>query len=292
VSRNAKKGLGRGLAALIPDSALDGDALQSSGSQHRIVPLDEIKPNPEQPRTVFATEALGSLASSIKIHGVLQPLVVRRVDGRYVLIAGERRLRAAALAGLSEVPVLVREANDGSEQLELALVENLQRTDLDPVESALGFQRLMRDYAYTQEDVARKVGKDRSTVANGIRLLKLPDFALAALREGKISAGHARALLPVGDEDQLRSMLARVIAQQLSVRATERLVASLVRVPSTRRAERAARARTLDYATQLLEDALHTSVVIRPLKKGGGRIVIDYADGEDLERLIGHLRHE
>ena len=197
MSRNAKKGLGRGLAALIPDSALDGDALQSSGSQHRIVPLDEIKPNPEQPRTVFATEALGSLASSIKIHGVLQPLVVRRVDGRYVLIAGERRLRAAALAGLSEVPVLVREANDGSEQLELALVENLQRTDLDPVESALGFQRLMRDYAYTQEDVARKVGKDRSTVANGIRLLKLPDFALAALREGKISAGHARALLPV-----------------------------------------------------------------------------------------------
>ena len=292
MSRNAKKGLGRGLAALIPDSALDGDALQSSGSQHRIVPLDEIKPNPEQPRTVFATEALGSLASSIKIHGVLQPLVVRRVDGRYVLIAGERRLRAAALAGLSEVPVLVREANDGSEQLELALVENLQRTDLDPVESALGFQRLMRDYAYTQEDVARKVGKDRSTVANGIRLLKLPDFALAALREGKISAGHARALLPVGDEDQLRSMLARVIAQQLSVRATERLVASLVRVPSTRRAERAARALTLDYATQLLEDALHTSVVIRPLKKGGGRIVIDYADGEDLERLIGHLRHE
>jgi ParB family chromosome partitioning protein len=288
----AKKGLGRGLASLIPDSALDGDALPAARSKLRVVPLDEIRPNPEQPRTVFSTEALGSLASSIKLHGVLQPLVVRRVDGRYVLIAGERRLRAAALAGLVEVPVVVREADDGAEQLELALVENLQRTDLDPVESALGFQRLMQEYTYTQEDVARKVGKDRSTVANCMRLLKLPPFALDALREGKISAGHARALLPVSDVDELRSMLTRVIVQQLSVRATERMVASLVRVLPLRRSGRAPQERTMDYATQLLEDALHTSVRIRALKKGGGRIVIDYADGEDLERLISHLRHE
>jgi len=292
VSRIAKKGLGRGLASLIPDSALDGDALPPARSTLRVVPLDEIKPNPEQPRTVFSTEALGSLASSIKVHGVLQPLVVRRVDGRYVLIAGERRLRAAGLAGLSEVPVVVREADDGAEQLELALVENLQRTDLDPVESALGFRRLMKEYGYTQEDVARKVGKDRSTVANGIRLLKLPEFVLDVLRSGKISAGHARALLPIDDEAELRRILARVLTQQLSVRATERLVASLVRDPSSRRTDREGRGRALDYATQLLEDALHTSVLIRPLKKGGGRIVIDYADSEDLERLIAHLRHE
>ncbi len=292
MSRTGNRGLGRGLASLIPDSALDGDALPEARSKLRVVPLDEIKPNPEQPRTVFATEALGSLAASIKIHGVLQPLVVRRHEGRYVLIAGERRLRAAALAGLAEVPVVVRDADSGEVQLELALVENLQRTDLDPVESALGFRRLIDDYAYTQEDVARKVGKDRSTVANSIRLLKLPDFALDALREGKISAGHARALLPVGDDDELRRILTRVLAQQLSVRATERLVSSLVRVLPVRRVQREARERTLDYATQLLENALHTSVNIRPLKKGGGRIVIDYADGEDLERLISHLRQE
>jgi len=292
VSRTAKKGLGRGLASLIPDSALDGDVLPATRSKLRVVPLDEIKPNPEQPRTVFSTEALGSLAASIKIHGVLQPLVVRRHDGRYVLIAGERRLRAAALAGLTEVPVVVREAEEASVQLELALVENLQRTDLDPVESALGFKRLMTEYAYTQEDVARKVGKDRSTVANSMRLLKLPGFALDALREGKISAGHARALLPVTDEDELRRILNRVIVQQLNVRATERLVSSLVRVLPIRRTSQQTRERTLDYATQLLENALHTSVQIKSLKKGGGRIVIDFADGEDLERLINHLRQE
>lgn len=292
MSRTAKKGLGRGLASLIPDSALDGDVLPATRSKLRVVPLDEIKPNPEQPRTVFSTEALGSLAASIKIHGVLQPLVVRRHDGRYVLIAGERRLRAAALAGLTEVPVVVREAEEASVQLELALVENLQRTDLDPVESALGFKRLMTEYAYTQEDVARKVGKDRSTVANSMRLLKLPGFALDALREGKISAGHARALLPVTDEDELRRILNRVIVQQLNVRATERLVSSLVRVLPIRRTSQQTRERTLDYATQLLENALHTSVQIKSLKKGGGRIVIDFADGEDLERLINHLRQE
>lgn len=291
MSPTVKKGLGRGLASLIPDSALDGDTLPSSRSSLRTVPLDEIKPNPEQPRTVFATEAIGSLAASMKIHGVLQPLVVRRHEGRYVLIAGERRLRAAALAGLSEVPVVIRDAEDGASQLEVALVENLQRTDLDSVESARGFQRLMAHYGYTQDEVATKVGKNRSTVANCIRLLKLPDFALDALREGKISAGHARALLGVTDEGELRRILRKVITEDLNVRATERLVSSLVRLPS-RRSQDDSRERKLDYATQLLEDALHTSVQIKTLKKGGGRIVIDFADGEDLERLIDHLRHE
>ncbi len=285
-----KGGLGRGLASLIPDSAITGNA-EAVRPKLRHVPLDEIRPNPDQPRQVFEAGALESLAGSIREHGVLSPLVVRREEGRYVLVAGERRLRAAGLAGLTEVPVVVREVAEPAESLELALVENLQRTDLDPIEAARGYQRLVDEFELTQEQVARRVGKDRSTVANAIRLLKHPEFVLTALREGRISAGHARALLPLEHPDELRSALAKVIAQQLNVRATERLVTSLLRTdPVVRSLERRARERTYAYATQLLTDALHTSVAIRPKKDGSGRILIDYADGEDLERLISALR--
>jgi ParB family chromosome partitioning protein len=285
--------LGRGLASLIPDSALDTDAATVTTARSRMVPLDEVRPNPEQPREVFNALELRALADSIAKHGVLAPLLVRKEEGHYVLIAGERRLRAAGLAGLSEVPVIVRAAPDAGEQLELALVENLQRADLDPVEAAKGYQRLVQEYGYTQEEVAKAAGRDRSTVANTLRLLKLPDFVLRALREGRISAGHARALLPLSGEDELRRALAKVIAQQMNVRATERMVASLTRLdPVVRTTDRLRRERTMEYATSLLERALHTSVRIRPLKRGGGRILIDYADAEDLERLISHLRAE
>lgn len=293
MSRAAARGLGRGLASLIPDSALDLDELPSEREALRIVPLDEVVPNPEQPRELFDNDELASLADSIKAHGVLSPLVVRRHEGRYVLIAGERRLRAAALAGLTSVPVMVRDAHTSSEQLELALVENLQRSDLDPIEAARGFARLMEAYGYTQDEVAQRVGKDRSTVANAIRLLRLPDFVHAALRDGRISAGHARALLPLTDIDELRNTLAKVIAQSMSVRATERLVAGLVRVqPVVRTHARERRARTLDYATKLLGEALRTGVQIKPRQRGGGRIVIQYADATELERLIARLRED
>lgn len=292
MSKATARGLGRGLASLIPDSALDLEQFPDSRPGLRMVPIDEIKANPEQPREHFEPEELASLADSIGKHGVLSPLVVRRHEGRYVLIAGERRLRASALAGLSEVPVIVRDADDPSVQLELALVENLQRVDLDPIEAARGFQRLIEDFGHTQEAVAQRVGKDRSTIANAIRLLKLPEFVLEALRDGRITQGHARALLPLGDPEELRRTLAKVIAQGMSVRATERLVSSLIKVRTVRgRADRS-RQRTLEYATKLLEDALRTSVAIKPRRKGGGRIVIDYADGEELERLISSLRDD
>ncbi|MCA9572607.1 MAG: ParB/RepB/Spo0J family partition protein [Myxococcales bacterium] len=286
------KGLGRGFASLIPDSALDVEAgpLDQAGS--RTVPLDEIRPNPEQPREVFDKEALESLAASIRQHGLLTPLVVRRHEGRYVLIAGERRFRAAGLAGLTEVPVMVREADDASVQLELALVENLQRTDLDPVEEARGYKRLVDEYGYTQDQVAVRVGRQRPTIANALRLLKLPEFALLALRDGRITAGHARALLPLDDETAVKTVLAKVIAQGLSVRATERMVRDLTRAPVPRTGDDGENRRAMDYATRLLRDALRTSVAILPKKKGGGRIVIDYADAEDLERLIHRLRQE
>src|SRR5690606_4277824 len=154
--------LGRGLASLIPDSAFGDEEELVERPRLRIVPLDEIRPNPEQPREVFDAEDLAGLADSVRRHGILTPLVVRRHEGQYVLIAGERRLRAAGLAGLTDVPVIVREADAPSEQLELALVENLQRTDLDPIEAARGYHRLSDEYGYTQDEVARKVGKDRS----------------------------------------------------------------------------------------------------------------------------------
>lgn len=287
--------LGRGLASLIPDDAFDATRDQSTDrSSLRSVPIEEVQPNPEQPREIFDNEELESLAASVREHGILSPLVVRRSEGRYILIAGERRLRAAGLAGLTEVPVVIRDAPRAENQLELALIENLQRSDLDPIEEARGFQRLVSEYAMTQDEVAHRVGKKRSTVANALRLLNLPDFALQALRENRISAGHARALLPLADEPQeLRQALAKVIAQRLNVRATEQLVARLTRTPKEIRvAERDRRERTLDYATRLLTEALHTSVNIRPLKNGSGRIVIDYADAEDLERLIQHLRQD
>lgn len=286
------KGLGRGLASLIPDSALDVESTAFEGGASRTVPLDEIRPNPEQPREVFDKEALESLADSIRQHGLLTPMVVRRHEGRYILIAGERRFRAAGLAGLSEVPVMVREADDPGVQLELALVENLQRTDLDPVEEARGYQRLLAEYGYTQEQVAVRVGRGRPTVANALRLLKLPAYALQALRDGRISAGHARALLPIADEDALKGLMGKIIAQGLSVRHTEGLVKELLRTRKPRTGDDGENKRTLDYATRLLRNSLRTSVAIKPRKKGGGRIVIDYSDAEDLERLIHRLREE
>lgn len=287
-----RNGLGRGLASLIPDSALEVDVLANESKGLRTVPLDEIDANPEQPRERFDPTELDALASSIKTHGIMSPLIVCREEGRYVLIAGERRLRAAALAGLSEVPVLVRALDGESDSLELALVENLQRADLDPIESAKGYRRLQEVYGYTQEEVAQKVGKERSTVANALRLLKLPEIVLQALREGQISAGHARALLPLsGDESELRRLLSQIIVRDLNVRRVEQLVAELTRFdPVTTKNTRSQTEKALKYATKLLTKALKTGVEIRPRKRGGGKIVIQYADAEELERLISELR--
>ncbi|MCB9680683.1 MAG: ParB/RepB/Spo0J family partition protein [Alphaproteobacteria bacterium] len=290
MSRPAR--LGRGLASLIPDSALAGTDAPAPQAGLRHVPLDEIVPNPEQPRHVFDPAELEALSDSIRVHGILSPLVVRRSEGRYILIAGERRLRAAALAGLSDVPVVVRDALTPREQLELALVENLQRSDLDPVESARGYERLSKEFGLKQDEIATRVGKDRSTVANAMRLLKLPAFALDALRDGRISAGHARTLIPLADApDDLRRVLAQVIAKSLNVRATERLVNQLISTPKPmRNVERERREQTFDYATKVLCEALHTQVAIKPRRNGGGTIVVSYGDAEELERLISHIR--
>lgn len=282
-------GLGRGLASLISSDVSEAAPGAPPRDQLLRIPVDRVLPNPHQPRDAFAPGALEELAASIRIHGVLLPLVARRDEtGGYVLIAGERRLRAARMAGLAEVPVLVRgAASSDAEQLELALIENLQREDLDPIEAAAGYQRLMQRHGFSQEEVARRVGKDRATVANALRLLKLPDEGLKALRERRISAGHARALLPLEDIAVFTAALATVTTRDLSVRATEELVRSL------RAAKRPAK-RTPDRALVRLGDQLTRSlgsrVALQARSSGGGRILIDYHDAEDLDRLVGMLR--
>jgi ParB family chromosome partitioning protein len=282
------RGLGRGLAALISSDVRDAAPGAPPADQLLQLAPDALRPNPEQPREAFAPAALESLAASIKVHGVLTPLVARRDgEGGFVLIAGERRWRAARAAGLDKVPVYVRGAPPTPvEQLELALIENLQREDLDPVEAALGYQRLVQQYGHTQEQVAQRVAKDRATVANALRLLKLPPEGLRALRERSISAGHARALLAVEEPEAFKVALATVIARELSVRATEQLVRSLKKAPAASKKPDRGLTRLGDQLTR----TLGSRVQLKPRAGGGGRILIDYADAEELERLVGKFR--
>ncbi len=292
------KRVGRGLASLIPESALDDTAAPvlppapPTGGVLK-VPLAELQPNPEQPREVFDPEELEELTESIRVHGVLSPLVVRKEDGKYILIAGERRMRAAGQAGLTEVPVIVREAADSKEQLELALVENLQRSDLDPIEAARGFQRLKKEYGYTDQQIATAVGKKRTTITNLIRLLQLPDFALQRLRDGKIAAGHAKALLSLKDDDaKLKEVLRKIDDEDLNVRQVEALISELENPPAGRGSKAKPRDDRMAYAERLLGNSLQTKVSIATKSHGGGKITIEYADEEDLDRLIEILQHE
>ncbi|MBN2798864.1 MAG: ParB/RepB/Spo0J family partition protein [Deltaproteobacteria bacterium] len=281
--------IGRGLTSLFDEDELDEDSAVARAL--RSVPLDEIRPNPEQPRLSFDPRELEALAASIGAHGILSPLVVRRHEGRYVLIAGERRLRAAAIAGLKEVPVLIKEAPDRATQLELALVENLQRSDLDPVEAARGYQRLISEYGYTQDQVAAGIGRNRATVANAVRLLKLPDFVLDTIQAGRITAGHGKALIPVEDHVQLERLLVQIELKELSVRATEALVSALLDDSKRQRADELKETKEeLKPILDVLQRALHTQVDIRPRQDGSGRIVIEYASADELERLIDQIQ--
>lgn len=217
------KGLGKGLGALMGDAALQPEL---SGSLS--LPISQVQPGLNQPRKRFEDGALQDLADSVRVHGIIQPLTVRRLSsGYYQIIAGERRWRAAKLAGLTEVPAVIIEA-DEQKVMELGLIENLQREDLNPVEEAKGYEVLMNEHGLTQEEVAQRVGKSRPVVANAVRLLDLPDPVLQLLEEGKLSAGHARSLLPLTSGSQQREAAQRVVNEGLSVRQTEALVKSLL----------------------------------------------------------------
>lgn len=280
---NATHGLGKGLGALFGDDALRTD---TSENLH-LLPITQIECNADQPRKRFDDETLGELADSIREHGVLQPLTVRRLaSGDYQIIAGERRWRAARLAGLSEVPAIVVEADD-RKATELALIENLQREDLDPLEEAEGYRKLMDSYRMTQEDVATRVGKSRSAVANALRLLSLSGDVRALLEEGKLSGGHARALLPLSSAMQKKAAQ-EVIAGGLSVRQTEALVKKYLAKP---KAKKPGDTETVNYA-KLAASELTTKLgrgcrIIPGRKKG--RIELDYYGVDDLNDLLDAL---
>lgn len=281
-----RSGLGRGLGSLIPSEARAADSLL------REVPLSLIRPNPFQPRKEFEEESLSALVDSIKSVGVLQPVLLREVGGNeFELIAGERRCRAARRAGLQSVPALVQTADDLA-SLERALVENLHREDLNPLDEAAAYQQLIDDFKMTHDQVAQRVGKSRTAVSNALRLFQLPASILRYVREGKLSAGHARALLMTPDRELQEELATRTVAEGLSVRAVEELVrlatgalpeATPEEARPTRARRAAAPAGVLELE-QLLADFLNTRVKVT-LGGQRGRVVIDFATVEDLERI-------
>ena len=278
------KGLGRGLGALMGDVSLQS---QEGGSV--TLPLAQIQPGLDQPRKRFDQDSLAELADSIREHGILQPLTVRRLSsGYYQIIAGERRWRAAKEAGLTTVPALIIEADD-RKVMELALIENLQREDLNPVEEALGYETLIREYGLTQDGVARRMGKSRPAVANALRLLTLPPKARALLEEGNLSAGHARAVLAA--PEKLRDTLAeQIVREGLSVRQAEQLAKKLAakKPPKVRPAADPQAALYLRDAEKSLSGRLGRRVRILPGRKKG-RVELEYYNEEDLEALLALL---
>lgn len=273
-------GLGRGLDALIPGSSEEPKAGDSE------VKISLIDANPHQPRTVFEEESLAELSASIKKHGILQPLVVSEKDDHFELIAGERRLRAAKLAGLEKVPVIVRDAEE-HQKLEMALIENVHRSNLNPIDEALSYRKLIEEFNYTQEQAAENVGKSRATVANKIRLLTLPTGIKKAIREGKISEGHGRALLSVSDAGKQQALFEKILQEGLNVRHVEE------KAQSHHASEKDPKKAELNEITKQLADDLKnflgTKVQIRESKKGG-KIEIEYFSAEELARIYQKIK--
>jgi len=279
----SSKGLGRGLGALLGDFTDE----TTEKSAYQLLPIYKVEPNPDQPRQDFDEVALQELADSIEEHGIIQPLTVREMSsGYYQIIAGERRWRAARIANLSEVPVVIIEADD-KKATELALIENLQRSDLNPVEEALGYQTLIRDYGLTQEDAAKRVGKSRPAVANALRLLALCPEVLEKLREGKLTAGHARAVLTLKSEKKQQEAAQKIMALGLSVRQAELLCKNMSQEPKkTQEAPLA-----IDYVAECekqLSKHLGRGVKIVNGKRKG-RFELEFYGQEDLQVLLDAL---
>ena len=280
-----KKGLGKGLGALMGDF---WEEPASGKSPYQLLPIHKVEPNPGQPRQDFDEEELQSLADSIAVHGVVQPLTVRELpNGYYQIIAGERRWRASRLAGLREVPAVIIEADD-KKVMELALIENLQRQDLNPVEEALGYQTLMSDYGMTQEETAKQVGKSRPAVANALRLLSLCDDVLSMVRAGELSAGHARAILMLKTEKEQKAAAQKIIALSLSVRQAESLCKNMSKpVAETQQPITLA----VDYVAECeksLSKHLGRGVKIVNGKRKG-RFELEFYGPEDLQALLDAL---
>jgi ParB family chromosome partitioning protein len=252
-----------------------------------MLPVEAVERNPRQPRKRFEEKALEELAASIRAHGIIEPVLVRREGGKYRILAGERRWRAAQRAGLKEVPVVVREASE-REAFELALVENLQREDLNAIEEAEAFEVLLDDHKLTQEAIAERVGKDRSTVANALRLLKLPEDVRNLVKDGKLDMGHARALLGLEGEEPIRRAAARVLREGLSVRATEALVRQLTRKdkPSAQAPAESPAVRAL---TTRLQRRLGTRCRVLPKSANAGKLEVEYTSLDELDGILAKI---
>jgi ParB family chromosome partitioning protein len=282
-----KQVLGRGFDTLLPDT-FDKNLVLSSDDRIEKIPLAQVEPNPNQPRKHFDDNSLSELAASIKQHGIIQPLVVTPLkDGKYTIIAGERRWRAANLADLKTVPVIVRSSEE-LEQLEIALIENVQRVDLNPLEQAASIERLHDQFSLPYDAVAKRLGKASSTVQNIVRLLQLPDEAKTALTDGRISEGHARALLSLkSDPERQAYLLKAIITLGWNVRQAERFVVS-IKEGVKESSEASARAETETPATKLVSQKLGTSVQIKRMAYGG-KLEIAFGDDDELDRLLGYF---
>ena len=281
-----QKGLGKGLDALFGDLQ---EAELEKGAGTQLLPLQKLEPNPLQPRKNFDPEELDALADSIRQHGLIQPITVRRMpSGFYQIIAGERRWRACRQAGVEEVPVLILEADD-RKAMELALIENLQRSDLDPIEEARGYQELMNQYGMTQEQAAQSVGKSRPAVANALRLLSLSEPVLALVAEGKLSAGHARAILAIKDANQQLALAQRVIALSLSVRQTETLAKRMAKPAEKKPQTPEVRVDYVAECEKELTQRLGRRVRIVSGKRKG-RVELEYYGEDDLQALYEALQ--
>lgn len=274
-----KGGLGKGFDSLFLDNS--SDALSDGGSV--MLPIGDIEPDRGQPRTKFSEEALCELEASIREFGVLQPLLVRPMsDGSYKIVAGERRWRAARRAELTEVPVIIKSLTD-AEAAAIALIENLQREDLNPIEEAAGIKKLIEEYGYTQEEAAEKLSKSRPAIANALRLLALPSEVSKLVEEGKLSAGHARALLGLEDEKLISDIANEIVEKQLSVRQTEQLVKTLKK-PKKEKLPKKARNKFYDEVELALSGVLARKVTVSGSDKGG-RLEIEFFDMDDLQKL-------
>jgi ParB family chromosome partitioning protein len=279
----AKRGLGRGLAMLLPEAA------EIPQGQVREIDIAAILPNPYQPRTLFDPVALEELAQSIREHGVLQPILVRETDsGKFEVVAGERRLRAAQRAGLTRIPAMVRACSE-REMLEVAIVENLQREDITPIEAAKAYYRMMREFGLTQEQVAQRVGKTRTAIANALRLLQLPEEVQESLERGEISEGHGRALMMAERPDAILRLWTVVKSRGLSVRETERMAKAARQAISPSPAPASPPDPQIQYIQERLQGALKTRVALHFASSGAGRIEIFFYSLDELERLLDHL---
>lgn len=283
-SPKKKPALGRGLGSLMGEAQSETGFVEQK--EETKVPIDKINPNPNQPRTHFNETLLNELADSIRENGVLQPLLVRKKGKGYEIIAGERRYQASKIAGLEELPVIVKEVDD-QKMLELALIENLQRSDLNPIEEAKGYRQLIKASGMTQEALSKAVSKSRSSITNSLRLLDLPEPVQQYLFDGRLTAGHARAILAVPYEEQRIKLADKVVAEGLSVRATENL-APLFSVGETPRTPRPVMPQSYKRAARVLRQALNTNVKVKS-SRGKNRIEIEFKDEEELTRILSSM---